>query len=387
MRNDFDPNNRVPGPDFDGDRMPEADDAVWNLLSTFADGEATPDEVRKVEELLRSDPAYQRDLALIRHASQVARTMNEVEPPARLRQAILASTTQRPTPARRAAALWQRVSRVFTPAPARLALAGTALAAAALAALTVLPARHPAGLAYKPGPVPHGLAQQTRPVNPERATPASQPRRHIGPESTPMSETPRIALARPAATHRKVDPAMIALAGLTHTPHNLPGGGHPADRMEHPRSRAIAYGPASLHSQRPSTMSRPTAELADYTVSPLMDQRFQRQLVAAATGPAARREAGVPGPDVVAADSNAEAAATPVASPAMSPAIPKADTPSDTRTGVRIAHVSQLPPTTFVVPTTELRRQMEARNLNLNTATMEGLQRREATFTLISTHF
>src|SRR5579871_4299303 len=59
----------------------EDDEAIWRLLSVYADGEATPEEAAHVEALLRADPARCQDLAFLRMTAANARSLPEVEPP------------------------------------------------------------------------------------------------------------------------------------------------------------------------------------------------------------------------------------------------------------------------------------------------------------------
>lgn len=75
----------------------DTDDAVWQLLNLYADDEASPEEVAKVEELLRSDNSYREYLNFLRSTSIVVREWDEVAPPVTLRDSILAATLHRPT--------------------------------------------------------------------------------------------------------------------------------------------------------------------------------------------------------------------------------------------------------------------------------------------------
>lgn len=114
----------------------DGEDAVWQLLSLYVDGEATPEEAAQVEALLASDPAISRDLAFLRLSSESAQTLAEVEPPAHLRASILAATSHRPTLAHRLSAVREAMRRVLSP---RYALPLGGLVAAGLLALAVLP--------------------------------------------------------------------------------------------------------------------------------------------------------------------------------------------------------------------------------------------------------
>src|SRR5689334_18888451 len=75
----------------------EGDEALWTLLSVYADGEATPEEAAQVEALLRSDPTYAREFSFLQMSAETIQTIGEVEPPLSLRDSILATTTRRKT--------------------------------------------------------------------------------------------------------------------------------------------------------------------------------------------------------------------------------------------------------------------------------------------------
>ena len=72
------------------------DDSLWELLSVYADGEATPQEAAQIETLLRSDPALKREFNFMRMASAFVSAEPEIAPPAALRDRIFAATLARP---------------------------------------------------------------------------------------------------------------------------------------------------------------------------------------------------------------------------------------------------------------------------------------------------
>ena len=114
------------------------DDAIWDLLSLYADEEATPEQADQVEALLNSDSRLAQDLQFLRMTGAAAQTFAEVEPPAALRDTIFAATTRRQTMASRLLAYWDNLRQSFAPR-SRYALALGGMAAAALLAVAVGP--------------------------------------------------------------------------------------------------------------------------------------------------------------------------------------------------------------------------------------------------------
>ena len=105
---------------------------MWELLSLYADGEASQEEAAQVERMLRHDAEYARAYTFMQKAGGAIRTIVEIEPPAHLRDAILAKTTRKPTLARRAAVVFGAFRAQLAAPVGRLAFAGGGLAAAAL---------------------------------------------------------------------------------------------------------------------------------------------------------------------------------------------------------------------------------------------------------------
>ncbi len=129
--------------DFFG--LDDQDDADWELLSLYLDGETAPDETAKVSELLASDARYAREFSQMQHQAQVLKAAPEFEPPARLREAIFAQTVYRPT-------LAQRLSAMLRPLPSHRWVYGAAGAAAlALTLFSLRPAQAPVGTALSSG--------------------------------------------------------------------------------------------------------------------------------------------------------------------------------------------------------------------------------------------
>lgn len=143
--------SRFPSPDPDPDEniVPSEladDDALWMLLNTYADGEATSEEVLRVERLLGSNPGVAREFAFLKLTADSVREFGEVDPPAALTGAIFAATTRRKTLFQRVRAWWAEAGAAFGPAPLRIG--GAALASGILAVVlwskynAVQPPRH-----------------------------------------------------------------------------------------------------------------------------------------------------------------------------------------------------------------------------------------------------
>jgi len=107
-------------------------DKVWDLLSVYADGEASPQEAAIVEAHVAVCPDCARDLQFMQGTQEVLRDVPEVEPPAMLRSAILAATVNRPSLPERLAI---GVRKTLAPAPVRYGALAAAGAAAALTAV------------------------------------------------------------------------------------------------------------------------------------------------------------------------------------------------------------------------------------------------------------
>jgi len=107
------------------------DDELWVLLNTYADGEATAEEVVQVEKLLGSHPAIAREFSFLQLTSDSVREFTDLEPPLAMTEAIFAATTRRVTFARRVSRWWAQAAAAFGPAPLRLA--GAALVTGVLA--------------------------------------------------------------------------------------------------------------------------------------------------------------------------------------------------------------------------------------------------------------
>ena len=122
------------------DGLPPLDDEqLWDLLSLYVDGEADPAQAAIVEQMLSSDPAYRRDFDFLMASSKTMHMVEEIEPPASLREAVLAKTSRRPTLVGRLRAAWNRATSPTFPAFGRYATAGGAFAVVALGAVIFQP--------------------------------------------------------------------------------------------------------------------------------------------------------------------------------------------------------------------------------------------------------
>lgn len=145
-------------------------DEVWDLLSVYADGEATPEETAMVENHIAVCADCARDLKFMQSTALVLQDAPEVEPPADLREAIFAATINRPTLQERFAAA---VRRTLSPVPVRYGTVAAAGAAAALAAFI---------FTHQPEPLTNPV--EYRPIQPPV-----------------VADRPAVTLPAPAAPH------------------------------------------------------------------------------------------------------------------------------------------------------------------------------------------
>ncbi len=358
--------------------MPHDDEAMWALLSVYLDGETTPAEAALVEKRLRTDPAFARKYALLQRTSAAARALPEIDPPTGLRAAIFAATIYRPTPMGRVNAAWGRLRAASAPRPARLALAGGALAAAALAFLVIRPGpRQPLSVVRPaPGPLvavlPPPVVTPAPPPDfesPARTTSsrAEATQHPIAPEVQNIQSPPRMADNNMRIARDLTDGERLAAANLRAS--SKANGNH-------------TYTQNRRASQRPDSYERPKAEVALYSPLPRMDQQNQRD-----TSPM------IPATYITMDNGTSRSAAPidnmPMAQPSTAPTAPAAG--SAPATAKVIVHISQLPQpppdTRRFLPIADIRREMEARNLGFNNTTLEGIRRGEARITLIGGRF
>lgn len=125
-----------PGFRSDADHNGEAQmgcDRIWDLLSAYVDGETTADESALVESHTAQCEACASDLQFLMASSVVLHETAEVEPPAALRDAILAATVNRPTWRERVLAAARNALSPATLRYGSLAAAGAAATVAFLA--------------------------------------------------------------------------------------------------------------------------------------------------------------------------------------------------------------------------------------------------------------
>jgi len=132
------PTNNYSDNSFD-DQAPLDDEQLWDLLSLYVDGEADPEQAAIVEQMLSSDPAYRRDFDFLMASSKTMHMLEEVEPPASLRETVLAKTSHRPTLVGRLRAAWNRTATPASPTFGRYATAGGAFAVVAIGAMIFWP--------------------------------------------------------------------------------------------------------------------------------------------------------------------------------------------------------------------------------------------------------
>lgn len=253
----------------------EADDALWELFSVYVDGEATPEEAAQVEAMLLSSPAYARDFAFLKQASESARTYVEVEPPASLRDSIFAATTRRPTLARRALAAWTDFQGSLRPNFTRYGLPAGALAAGLAAfALWPRPANTPV---VRPAPQPDKEIAKVLPpkdnelpappapaINPDKAKEnttnrVEKPTRSTEHESNSVAPNVKIAAAKETGKTAATSAALV----------------RPPHREEKPKAKDK---PNRIQSPTPiDSGSLGTVVATNYSIKPNMDDINQRQ--------------------------------------------------------------------------------------------------------------
>jgi len=165
------PTNNYSDNSFD-DQASLDDEQLWDLLSLYVDGEADPEQAAIVERMLSSDPAYRRDFDFLMASSKTMHMLEEVEPPASLRETVLAKTSRRPTLVGRLRAAWNRATAPASPAFGRYAAVGGAFAVAAIGAVIFWPHQNSvSGIGSHPIPV---TVQNTHEASPVAETPLQQ---------------------------------------------------------------------------------------------------------------------------------------------------------------------------------------------------------------------
>lgn len=112
------------------EQLPEECAEYWDLLSAYVDGECDPEDARLVELHIAECASCARDLAFLRETSAFLYSLPLAEPDPALREAILRSTTRRPS--------WREEAlRALSAAlsPRRIALTGAAATVCVIAVL------------------------------------------------------------------------------------------------------------------------------------------------------------------------------------------------------------------------------------------------------------
>jgi hypothetical protein len=385
--NSFPPRRPGFGPEWPPSESVE-DEALWDLLSAYMDGEATPEEAAQAEALLQEDPAVARDFEFLRMTSVSARSWVEVEPPAALREAIFAATSHRRTLAQRVVVGWSELRYTLASGVGRYALPAGALAAAGLAALLLWP-RHPSPL-------------------PAVGTPPQAPSNWVASNRSSSSTQKRERRASAGRTPKnRASAFQMANAVRTQTHRNrleAPNGSRmqvAANRGETSRIKLIPAGLRSrdnrwrfpkpgVHHPIINEKTDPVAQVAAYEPRPGMDVINQRSAWVKASDTihdSALTDGTEVTPEAVSGPNSG--AANPSAVAKGSGDTPKAPRPSSGLTG-RIGHLlrEQLPPDPRLILTNaELKRRREAATLGYDHDTLEGIQRGQATVALISGKF
>jgi hypothetical protein len=235
---------------FDG-QAPLDDEQLWDLLSLYVDGEADPAQAAIVEQMLSSDPAYRRDFDFLMASSKTMHMVEEVAPPARLREAVYASTARRSTLVGRLRAAWNRAT---TPAFGRYATLGGAFAAAAIGVALFwprTPAVHPRGnfppsVAVAPTP-PHANVASTDSTHlriPDILLPENAFTLALKPYDPKVLPHPKLPVNPNGVSepHTTVEKNSL-LAATPHTPqqHHLPKNNAPRDNNLQVASNPTGY--------------------------------------------------------------------------------------------------------------------------------------------------
>lgn len=357
------------------------EDALWEMLSAYSDGEATAEEAAQVEALLRSDPSYARDFAFLKQTSESARAYVEVEPPASLRESLFAATTQRPTFAGRVAAGWDSLRRALAPNWGTYGLAVGGMAAAAVLGLLFWPRQHSGNvqppLVVKPEVVappqvaqnPQPTANSVKPLKPKTVPTIQIARQREEPRRNRAQQETRVAV-EPAVLHSRTDGPRLSSPKL-------------AISLNKPLPKRHLK---PLHYPKIDAENDPMVAFTRYSPRPNMDAHNQKQ-----TWPMAHDDAPAPlNENVVVETTPASADKTPSASanPAVSNDTPKVASAGLIRRFGRILRTAQLPPDPrLIVGNDALKRQRAAATLGYDRDTLDSIQRRQPTVSLISSRF
>jgi hypothetical protein len=377
-------------PDFGPEPLSsdQEDDALWDMLSAYVDGEATPEEAAHVEAMLRTDPAYARQREFLQMTAESARSYVEIEPPESLRAAIFAATTHRPTLARRLAAGWSDLRRALAPGALRYGLPAGALAAAAVLVVAFWP-HHSAVSIVKP--LPTETLAQNQPASP----PPHISSHRNGQHGVKRKETPTQLVynkSEPtvketwAQKHRGEEHPRLMTADARSI--EQPSKVSPANLVKPPKIKYIFPHPG-IHHPKPDAAD--DMEAVAYRSKPGMDEINQRLAWAkdsnASQDPALTDNTNTPSVASADAEKNGGTATAPQNSPTSK--APPASHYAGLTPG-RMGHLlrEQLPPDPHLILTNaDLKRQREAATLGYGRDALQSIQRGQATVALLSSKF
>jgi hypothetical protein len=354
----------------------EDDEALWTLLSVYADGEATPEEAAKVEALLRSDPVAARELSFLQMSAETIQTLGEVEPPAFLQDSILAATTRRKSVAQRMLAWATDLTRSVTAVPSiRIAFAGSAVLAGLLAVLFLTRQNgqlDPPGSSAGDTPV---IARTTPPTKPNMSkldpriveknpTPKSRGNR-LPPNEPDLN--PDIHQSNPSSWHNA---PKLAVNPAPPTP-----GQNKKTNPSIVQSHNDTKLPVHNDSNRGS--GNPTLNLASN------DNAEPRHMY---TGDSKTDSEGGLGPAVLISEEGNGMPKDPPPTPKVAEVGPNADLPEKPKVTYAALKIPVQPPL-YVRANAEIRKEAEAQRGGYNAETLESIKRREVTVSLISGKF
>ncbi len=395
---------------------PGEDDAIWELLSLYMDGETNAAQTAQVEALLKTDAGCAEKLTFLRQTGDTVRAFmetTEVEPPAFLRDAIFAATTQRPTLARRLVALWE-TARAGAAFPAmRYALPAGAGLAAALALVALWPRLHAPTLSApvmaRSNVQPDRIAATVKPQAPSVARKTQSAPQIAALPGLPSLWPSRSALEALAAPNKtEAASAFAARSNAKRVPENLdaardaktelaaittPRRGTPTIRLSantstprlHPRTQT----PAPLDSDE----ARP-----DYVAQPMMDDKNQRpvRMALASDSTSGANGGGLGGANFSASDSET-AALTANGDKTLTTSLRNADNsnPIGSTTSIksaRLARIRQLallqtPDSHAMQTNADFRREQSAEALGYDRDVVQSIHRRQASVSLFGSRF
>ena len=332
------------------------DDAIWDLLSLYADGEATPEQAAEVEALLCADPRVARDLQFLRATGETVQTFTEMEPPAALRDAIFAATTRRQTVAARLLAFWGDVRQTFAPR-SRYAMTLGGLAAASLLAVALWPHSQTASIPNQKSP---GVEIASHPA----VSPSSRPT--VGSEAV-LPNNSRVEKPAVAANTLKSSDHPASMTRFVSVKNPVMPPLHPTA----PNTGAGGNKPKPADQNHPSTTAGGGSESAPVNIPP--DNDANNRHMASRTSPPMPITSGVDDPSVksdLAANTTSPDNARPINEPA-----PRLDAK---------VQVVKLPPETYdFLTNAQMKKQLDAKTLGYDRDTVKSIQRKELTVSLI----